>query len=181
MSSNLTPEEAGAKLVALARESMTAEMQGGHVSAPPEVVATFPYAAGAFVTIRKRTGELRGCIGTPRPVADNVVTEVIRNAPLAASSDPRFPAVALEEMDDLRIEVSILTPPEPVQDISTLDALRYGVIVQDKVGHRALLLPAIPGIDTVERQLYEVRRKAGIHPKVAVTIERFEVLKFEER
>ena len=159
---------------------MIAHMHGGEVAPPSDLVAVFPYAAGAFVTIRQRTGELRGCIGTPRPIADNVVSEVIRNAPLAAGSDPRFSPVVPDEMINLRIEVSILTPPEPVEDISTLDALQYGVIVEDNLGRRALLLPAIPGIDTVERQLYEVRRKAGIHPDASVTVQRFEVLKFEE-
>ena len=176
----MTQKEAGLRLVALARESMIAHMHGGVVAAPPEIVEVFPYAAGVFVTIRKHTGELRGCIGTPRPVADHVVEEVIRNAPLAASSDPRFTPVAFDEMENLRLEVSVLTPPEPVEDVSTLDAQHYGVIVQDSLGRQALLLPAIPGIDTVERQLYEVRRKAGIHPEASVTIERFEVLKFAE-
>ena len=56
----------------------------------------------------------------------------------------------------------------------------YGVIAEDGEGHRALLLPGIKGIDTVERQLFEVRRKAGIAQDAPVTLQRFEVLKFEE-
>lgn len=176
----MTAQDLPNRLPMLAREAVEASLAERPLTAPPELVAIYDYPAGAFVTIRHVNGALRGCIGTHRPVCANVVAEILRVAPLAASSDPRFPAVTANELPNLTFEVSILTQPEQVSAVSELDAAQYGVLVTDESGRRGLLLPAIPGIDTVERQLYEVRRKAGISDDAPIKIERFEVLKFEE-
>lgn len=150
------------------------------MDASPELMAALPDPAGVFVTIRRTNGDLRGCVGTQHPVCGSVAEEVIRVAPLAAFSDPRFPPIRHAELPGLHFEVSILTPPEPVADPSELDPERYGATMEDTRGRRALLLPAIPGIETVDRQLYELRRKAGIEAGVSVRLQRFEVIKFEE-
>ena len=173
-------QQPGARLVALARDAVGAHLTKRTTEPAQDLLAAFPEAAGVFVTIRKRTGELRGCVGTPRPVCTCVPHEVIRVAPLAACSDHRFSPVASSELPDLCFEVSILTPPEPVEHTAALNPARYGVTVEDGQGRRGLLLPAIPSIDTVDVQLQEVRRKAGIAPDVQVRMWRFEVLKFAE-
>jgi AmmeMemoRadiSam system protein A len=173
-------ERPGADLVRLARSAVEAHLDGSATEPTGELVAAFPEAAGVFVTIRRDTGELRGCIGTPMPVCPDVPHEIARVAPLAATADPRFPPVAFAELASHRFEVSLLTPPEAVGDVTELDPLRYGIIVEDDLGRRALLLPDIPGIDTVERQLYEIRRKAGIPERAPIRLQRFEVVKFEE-
>jgi len=176
----VTTQDTSNRLPLLAREAVEASLAEQTIEPPLELLATYNYPAGAFVTIRHVNGALRGCLGTHRPVCANVVAEILRVAPLAASSDPRFPAVTADELPNLTFEVSILTPPEEVLTTSDLDAERYGVLVTDEMGRRGLLLPAIQGIDTVERQLFEVRRKAGIPDKAPIKMERFEVLKFEE-
>ena len=64
---------------------------------------------GCFVTLHKN-GNLRGCIGYILPITP-LYKAVIENAYNAAYSDPRFPPVDPEELDDLDIEISVLTPP----------------------------------------------------------------------
>ena len=67
-----------------------------------------PAAAGAFVTLKK-AGNLRGCIGSL--TSDTALKDTVRrNAAHAAFHDPRFPALVVEELDQVDIEVSILTP-----------------------------------------------------------------------
>src|SRR5690606_41319252 len=68
----------------------------------------FPYTT----LFRSKGGALRGCIGTleaRRPLA----VEVVARSVDSARNDPRFPAVTPEELADLEVEVSVLTPPQP--------------------------------------------------------------------
>ena len=61
-----------------------------------------------------------------------------------------------------------------------LDPARYGVIIEDQAGRRAVMLPGIETLETVERQLAATRQKAGMPPGAKISIERFEVDKFRE-
>lgn len=126
-----------------------------------------PPPSGVFVSLHeaappgKTEGPLRGCIGTYEPRERNLRTEIARSAVAAAFSDPRFPPLRLEEIDRLDITVYLLGPPELVHEVVDLDPARYGVIVESG-GRRGLLLPAIPGISTVDHQLEIAMNKAGI-------------------
>ena len=133
--------------------------------------------AGAFVSIKK-TGALRGCIGTISPVRDNLAAEIAENAISACSRDPRFEPVTPDELDELTVSVDVLSEAEPVDSKTELDVKRYGVIVQ-KGFRRGLLLPNLEGVDTVETQLRIALSKAGINPSERYTIERFEVVRHE--
>ena len=104
-------------------------------------------APGAsFVTLHRR-GELRGCIGSlepHRPLAEDVAG----NARAAAYLDPRFAAVAREELPELELEISVLSPlaPLPAASESELVAsLRPGVdgLVLVEGARRATFLPAV--------------------------------------
>ena len=64
----------------------------------------------SFVTLTKR-GALRGCIGSLEPCR-SLVLDVRENAVAAALRDPRFPPVGPEELDDLQIEISVLSVPQ---------------------------------------------------------------------
>lgn len=169
-------------LVALARETIERHVRDGVRIAPPdELTEDMRRRAGAFVTIH-RHGRLRGCIGTIQPMFDNVAEEVIQNAIAAATRDPRFSPVRLDELADLDIKVDVLGEPEPVTSLDDLDPKRYGLIVESE-GHpkkRGLLLPDLEGIDTVEKQVYWTRyHKAGItDPDEPVQMFRFEVLRY---
>jgi AmmeMemoRadiSam system protein A len=98
--------------------------------------------AGAFVTLHIN-GKLRGCIGYPE--ADLPLLDVVdRCAVSAAISDPRFPALAIDEWNDIDIEISVLGPIERVSEIAEVAVGRHGLIVE--LGQRrGLLLPQVAG------------------------------------
>jgi len=132
---------------------------------------------GVFVTIKKER-QLRGCIGTILPTKKNVALEIIENAILAATQDPRFNEIEVSELKDLIISVDVLYPPEDIKDKSQLDVKKYGVIVQS--GHkRGLLLPNLEGIDTVEEQIDIALKKANIDKNEKYTLQRFKVERHE--
>ena len=136
--------------------------------------------SGAFVSIHK-SGELRGCIGTISPTSENLAQEIIYCAIEACSADPRFYPITKGELDYLDFKVDILMPPEDVEDISLLDAKRYGVIVSKGI-RRGLLLPNLDGVNTVEEQLVIAKKKAGIDEKdMNVRLKRFEVIRHEQK
>lgn len=133
--------------------------------------------AGAFVSLHKN-GHLRGCIGTIGPTADSLFDEIVYSAISACSSDPRFPPVQLEELPELEIKVDRLYPPELIKDISELDVIKYGVIVE-KGRRRGLLLPNLEGVDTAEEQVAIAMQKAGIGSMEGLALYRFEVQRHE--
>ncbi|HOI81055.1 MAG: AmmeMemoRadiSam system protein A [Thermovirgaceae bacterium] len=135
---------------------------------------------GCFVSIRMAsTGELRGCIGTIRPVRKSLWEEIVANAAAAASEDPRFFPLGPDEAEECRVSVDVLDEPCPVGDLSELDPLLFGVIVE-KEGRKGVLLPDLDGVDTVEQQLSIAMRKAGIGSSDGVRIFRFTVRRFSE-
>jgi len=170
-------DELGPELPAVARRAIHAELSGQTL---PTYNRPGAPAAGVFVTLRNADGSLRGCIGSIAPVEHDVVAETARSAVLAAVRDPRFPPVQLEELETLRIEVSVLAPEEPAGGLEDLDPARYGVIVRDRAGRRGLLLPDIEGIDDPATQVSIARRKAGINALEPVVLSRFEVHKFHD-
>jgi AmmeMemoRadiSam system protein A/AmmeMemoRadiSam system protein B len=177
----VSPKKAeGADLPALARQSVAATLRGRSETPAKPTTPYLSSAGGVFVTIRHKTGALRGCIGTIEATTPNLVAETWRNARLAALHDPRFPPITSDELDGLRFEVSVLHAPEPITSKADLDPARYGVIVSCKDGRRGLLLPGIPEIGSCEEQLSIAKEKGGIGPNERVTIERFQVDHFDE-
>lgn len=133
--------------------------------------------SGAFVSLHKLDGSLRGCIGTYLPTKKNLAEEIRDNAIAAATEDPRFAPVTKEELDQIEVSVDILSEPEKVMDVNQLDPKKYGVIVVSGL-KRGLLLPDLPGIDTVQQQIAIAKRKAGIFSDEKVTIYRFTVERY---
>jgi len=133
--------------------------------------------AGVFVSIHK-DGCLRGCIGTISPVRECVAEEIISNAISAASNDPRFVPLRSDELTEIEIKVDVLGSLEKVATEGELDSSRYGVVVEAGC-KRALLLPNLDGIDSVEKQLEAVKRKADIDETEECEIYRFEVERHE--
>jgi len=121
-----------------------------------------------FVTL-KRSGHLRGCVGSleaTRPL----VEDVAYNAFASAFRDSRFHPLTREEAADLEIHLAILTPPEPLPCRSEADLLAVlqpgidGLILQDGP-YRATFLPAVwESLSEPERFLAELKRKAGLRP-----------------
>ena len=128
--------------------------------------------AGVFVCIKKE-GQLRGCIGTILPSYDDTLKETCELAISAGCSDPRFPQVTADELDDLVYTVDVMGEPSETTR-EKLDEKRYGVIVTSGY-RRGLLLPNLEGVDSVEEQLDIACRKGGIDPAGTYEIERFTV------
>ncbi len=96
---------------------------------------------GAFVTL-KVEDQLRGCIGYPLPFKPLYET-VIDAAISAATKDFRFPPLKTKELSKTQIEISVLSLPQPIQDISKIEVGKHGIIIT-KGSNKGLLLPQVP-------------------------------------
>ncbi|HUO43210.1 MAG TPA: TIGR00296 family protein [Methylomirabilota bacterium] len=137
----------GQLLVRLARQAIIAHL-GNKTIERPHISEALKRKSGVFVTLNKpRPRELRGCIGFPYPNLP-LLDATIRAAISSATEDPRFEPVPLGELQNIVLEVTVLTPPETLRfdDRRKLPALitvgRHGLIVE---GHGAsgLLLPQV--------------------------------------
>lgn len=131
--------------------------------------------AGVFVSIKK-SGQLRGCIGTIQPVRKNIAEEIIYNAISSGTQDPRFDPVQKYELGSLVYSVDVLMKPEAIASMDELDVKKYGVIVRSGMCS-GLLLPNLEGIDTPEKQVAIALQKAGIRNDEKYKMERFEVIR----
>lgn len=163
-------------LAELARMAVQATVTGSKLPEPMTITPEMADRAGVFVSIKK-SGELRGCIGTFEATQKDVAHEVISNAVSSATRDPRFLPVEASELPSLSYSVDVLTRPEPISGPEQLDAKKYGVIVESG-RRRGLLLPDLEGVDTVDQQIDICRRKAGIGPDEPVKLYRFEVRRY---
>jgi AmmeMemoRadiSam system protein A len=116
----------------------------------------------SFVTLRRRgSGELRGCRGEYR--ARRPLIESVANMAIAAGvDDSRFPPVSLDELPDLHIGISALTPLKPIRP-DEVEVGRHGLMIV-KGPYAGLLLPSVPveyGWDR-EEFLKWLCRKAGL-------------------
>jgi uncharacterized protein len=94
----------------------------------------------AFVTIFCK-GELRGCLGrlAPEMSLPDLVSHLAQEV---ADSDPRFGPVRPEELNDISLEISVLTPEREIRTASEIEIGRHGLIVE-KGSRRGLLLPQV--------------------------------------
>ncbi len=116
---------------------------------------------GAFVTL-KRKGQLRGCIGYIEAVKPLWQT-IVDCTGSSARNDYRFPPVEPEELPEIHIEISVLTPRETIDDVSAIEVGRHGILLTKGVC-RGLLLPQVAveyGWDR-EQFLRHTCRKAGL-------------------
>ncbi|MDH5782909.1 MAG: TIGR00296 family protein [Candidatus Bathyarchaeota archaeon] len=151
MQFQLTLEE-GTFLVKLARRAVENYLKNGKIlTSPANVSPKLKERCGVFVTINKASQEekeLRGCIGFPYPTT-LLVQAVIESAISSATQDPRFPPLSLDELSHVVFEVSVLTPPQPVdvqnpkEYCSKIKVGRDGLIVERSFS-KGLLLPQVP-------------------------------------
>lgn len=161
-------------LLAIARESIFESLEGVP-SETYEAVKTNPPEAlsgeeGAFVTLKRRgispgaDGSLRGCIG-------NIFGEkplyrlIHRLAQESAFHDPRFPAVQQDELEELVIELSILSVPKDIESPDEIVVGRDGIILTNGY-KRAVFLPQVATEQNWDRDamLNHLAMKAGLYP-----------------
>ena len=121
---------------------------------------------GCFVTINEH-GALRGCIGYV--TSDKPLKETVREAAEAAAlHDPRFPPLTEDELEEITIEVSVLTRPrkvaseDPLKRQEAFTAGRSGLIVQ-RGWKSGLLLPQVFDKETTAQEALSMTcEKAGL-------------------
>jgi AmmeMemoRadiSam system protein A len=170
------PRKARLRLLEVAREAIFQRLQRGSVPPFSVTEAELQAPMGAFVSLHLE-GDLRGCIGTlhgERPLHE-VVAEM---ACEAATNDPRFPALTTRELSQTDIEVSVLTPFQPIQ-ADEVEVGRHGLYVV-RGPRRGVLLPQVPVQYgwTREQYLQHACRKAGL-PEDAYKDPETRLLSFE--
>jgi uncharacterized protein len=173
------------RLLEVARQSIAAVLDGKTPNWSAEQFdEILRMQAGAFVTLRTRSGDLRGCIGSIRAV-EPLYKAVASSAVSAAFRDPRFPPIRAEELPRLELEISVMGPIEPVRDPAEIEVGRDGLIISR--GRQAgLLLPQVASEYGWDRQTFldETCRKAGLPPACwrlpETRVERFSAEVFSE-
>jgi len=162
-------EGEGERAVRIARQTIEAEARDeepGQINAP----GSFREKRGVFVTIHTYPDHaLRGCIGYPEPIFS--LGKAVVKAAQAACHDPRFPYLRASELDNIVVEVSILTPPEEIK-VDDRKALPQKVevgkdgLIMEMGYYRGLLLPqvATEWDWDAETFLAETCVKAGLTP-----------------
>jgi AmmeMemoRadiSam system protein A len=158
-----------AAMLAMARQAIVSTLEEGqaHELKPEDEFMVFK--AGAFVTLREKPagdisgpGRLRGCIGHMRP--DQPLYRVVPDmAVQAATADPRFQPMTLEELDGVTIEIAILSAMTLVNSRDEIVLGKHGLVLSGE-WQRALLLPKSPVIYGWDLDLYlaNLHQKAGL-------------------
>lgn len=181
----------GAILIAIARDELVRSLGRGQ-EAPQDIDPwrdePWLFEPGAVFVTLKRDGMLRGCVGSlhsDRPLIEDVHHNVVA----AAARDPRFPPLEPRELDAVKIEISLLTEPEPMCFADEADALAQlepgvdGVVLRWGT-KRATFLPQVwESLPAPEAFLAQLKRKAGLAPDFwddEVRLERYRVRKWRE-
>jgi AmmeMemoRadiSam system protein A len=156
----LSPEDKKG-LLALARETISRYLSTQTVPLPRGFGPAAMERRGVFVTLKKR-GALRGCIGRmapDRPLAALVGTIALQSA----FEDSRFSPLTLNELPDIKIDISVLTPMKQVSGPAEIVVGRDGVVLQ-KGGRSAVFLPQVAPEQGWGRDemLDHLARKAGL-------------------
>ena len=177
----------GQALLITARNAIADKLGATH-RAKPATQADLNQRGAVFVTLTKH-GELRGCIGSLeawRVLHDDVVG----NACAAAFSDPRFDPLRAEDLSDICVEVSLLSPAQPMAFISEDDAVSQlrpnidGVILECG-RHRGTFLPQVwESLPEPRQFMAQLKRKAGLPPdfwSTDIRLSRYSVEKWKEQ
>jgi len=179
-------DEKGETLLKLARAEIGQQL--GHTLPVPPPADWLQQPGASFVTLTKM-GDLRGCIGSlepHRPLGEDVRA----NALAAAFRDPRFMPLAREEFNDIRVEVSLLSPTESLSVSSedeALTVLRPGIdgLIFEYAHHRSTFLPQVwEQLPEPLEFLAHLKRKAGLPQDfwaADVRLSRYTVSKWKEQ
>ena len=147
-------------LLEIAREAIQEELLGTQTKRVPPEGLQLVSKRGLFVTLTKG-GELRGCIGRVES-RDPLFRLVAEMARAAALDDPRFSPLTVAELPKIEIEISVLSPLEPLEDVKTIEIGRDGLMVRRGFAS-GLLLPQVASNHRWSREefLSQVCIKAG--------------------
>jgi AmmeMemoRadiSam system protein A len=146
-------------LLRLAHEAIVSTLEHREIPLDPPT-EHFAEPRGAFTSLYLR-GELRGCVGYVLAVSP-LYRAVVETARAAAFEDTRFYPVTREAANDLEVELSILSLPQPIS-ADAVEIGRHGLLIS-MAGHRGLLLPQVPVEHNWDRVTFleQTCRKAGL-------------------
>jgi uncharacterized protein len=156
--SEFVPDER-ALLLRLAHDAILSALEEREISLDPPT-AHLGQPRGVFTSLYLNSA-LRGCVGYVLPVG-SLYRAVAETARAAAFDDTRFYPVTQEEAPQLKIELSILSPPQPIH-ADAVEVGRHGLLISQS-GHRGLLLPQVPVEHRWDRITFleQTCRKAGL-------------------
>lgn len=168
-------------LLQLAHESILSALEEREISFDPPN-PHFAEPRGAFTSLYLN-GQLRGCVGYVLPTS-SVYRAVAETARAAAFEDTRFNPVTIEEARLLQIELSILSPPQPIT-AEAIEVGRHGLLISTSF-RRGLLLPQVAADHHWDRITFleQTCRKAGLPTDAwqkGATIEAFTAEVFGEK
>jgi AmmeMemoRadiSam system protein A len=172
--------EYGLVLVKYARASLRAAL-GGPAATPP-TGAWCDEPGATFVTLRWKSGDLQGCIGSLEPDRP-IVQDVASNAVAAGTRDPRTKPCKLADVDKLDVELSILSALEPIASEADICVGTHGIVLVHEF-RRATFLPVMwERLRDKRTFMGELRRKAGLPRDFAgeVQLMRYTVDHFEDK
>ncbi len=176
----------GQELLRQARAAI-AEALGGPPCPPAAALPELDLPGATFVTLTIQ-GQLRGCIGSLQ-AHRSLLNDVRANAVASARHDPRFYPLEKEEMAQIRVEVSLLTAPEPLPFLDETDLLNKLVPKEDGIiltcgTHRATFLPQVwEQLPDPQLFLAHLKQKAGLPSTTPIeqfTVQRYRVKKWKE-
>jgi AmmeMemoRadiSam system protein A len=147
-------------LLALARRAVDAAVRLQQVAGIIPQSGIFAEKRGIFVTLHAR-GRLRGCIGVVEAF-EPLGEAVVRCAASSALHDPRFSPVRPEDISELQIEISVLSPLEPIRP-DNIEIGKHGLLITQG-SKRGILLPQVASEHKLGREQFlgETCRKAGL-------------------
>jgi AmmeMemoRadiSam system protein A len=175
----------GAILTAIARAAICERL--GEVYVCPDCPDWMDAPGAVFVTLTQ-DGRLRGCIGSLE-ACRSLREDLETNACAAAFRDPRFPPLSADELAATRVEVSILSKPEPMSFAGEADAvrqLRPGIdgVLLEYGRHRGTFLPQVwEQLPDPVQFMHHLKLKAGLPPDFwsdEMRLSRYTVEKFKE-
>ena len=172
-------------LLKISRQTLTEYILTGRIPQfdESEFSENLQIPAGAFVTLKKGE-QLRGCIGRFEP-SDPLWKVVVLMTIAAATEDPRFTPVRPEELDEIFIEISVLTPLKRVYSLDEIEIGKHGIYCREGF-MSGTLLPQVAveqGWDVREFVSYCCKYKAGLDEECWTHAELYvyEAIVFDEK
>lgn len=157
----LSPDDRN-EILGLARETLECHVSGRPLPDWQGGSRRLKADGAAFVTLKEKDGHLRGCIGSLQATMP-LYRSIIQNGVCAASRDPRFSPVRPEELPGLDVEVTVLSPMEPLGSVEEIVMGRDGLYLEAS-GRSSVFLPQVPMEQGWDLQTYlaELAMKAGL-------------------
>ena len=151
-------------LLAIARQAIIQGVKNGQEYIEPREERALNQRNGCFVTI-KQNGQLRGCIGNFQSELP-LFKEVAQMAQASASKDPRFYPLKEQDLENISLEISVLTPLQKIETIDDIEIGKHGIYIE-KSFYRGVLLPQVAVEHDWDRQTFlkQTCLKAGLPPE----------------